>query len=146
MIAVVTALRMNTNEQNRRQSIAIRELTLSFRAGAAGVPSAVYALLESRGIEAKNTVLICASRDDQGVNPFAGLFLTANGTLIDLDCDCNSDGSHIIDLHACSEVTCEDEYGTVPGTGKTIHTIARDVANQLGLEGSQALAPEQNPR
>lgn len=124
---------MNTNEQNRRKSLAIKELTLSFRARTAGVPSAVYALLESRGIEAKDTILICASRDDQGVNPFAGLFLTTSGTLIELDCDCNLDGSHVIDLHLCNEVYDEHEHDTVPGIGKTVRTIARDVAYQLAM-------------
>lgn len=122
----------NVAAQNERVAEGIAELTTQFRSRSAFFPSALYDFLVARDVNPALSVMISASRDEQGINPIVGLLLTQAGRFYDFDLDCDPSGTNVVDTNEWTDVTDNQNMTpSNPGFGKGLGAIAVDVQRRL---------------
>lgn len=120
----------NIAAQNQREADRMRQLTLRFRSRE--FPEAVYSFLSSMGVDSSQSVVLHASRDEQGTNPFVGLILSQDGRFFELDIDCDLSGSKVIEELMWIDVTeGQNLRESNRGFGKGTGFIALEVQHEL---------------
>ena len=132
----------NVAAQNERVTQDIAELTAKFRSETEFFPTALYKFLNSRNVTPSLSVMISASRDEQGINPIVGLLLTQDGRFYDFDLDCDSSGTNVVDINEWTDVTDQQNMcSTNPGTGIGLGYTAMEVQKRLG-QPSDTITPD----